>query len=504
MNKYPIYQATGTPTGAVGSVRTNIRVPDNTAQYAAMGHFGAALSALGTTVWMMQGEVELAKAQAADSDDLYKMFANFEKTDPDTYKQQFADVMAGIKAREVKNGWAARRRNIALEKNTPLWDAKMMEAASKKTEDMYNSELALKLARAEETGNLTEARTTLKRGVDNGWLDEYQVEQKLMTTERLAKRRQLVASMQDDPDAYIDLINQGWDAFHEKNPEQIPEDLPYFYGVAVAHKARQKMAIVEGQRQAETKLWDFLADPKTEPTDLFDYVDKLPPELYPTLEDRDRLLRQMTSIYDRRSKGQDTLVERQSQETYWELMQQAVDKKTNEPKIRAAVNAGKISTSDYIYLNSILKQNSAEGIAARDFVSVSRTMGKLIDSSDTIYVDKEVAKLRGQRLLEDRMRDAESRGNPLTGRDLEDEMLRTYVQLQDEDSSEAWTSPTSYLGVPSTRFPYEPPFAFGVLDSDGSLLLSEDDKQRVAQWAKANGWSLEELKAYLKTKGAKL
>jgi len=248
MAKFPIYQSTGTPTGAVGSVRTNIRVPDNTAQYAAMGQFADTALAVGTAVYKMRGEVELAKAQAADSDDLYKMFANFEKTDPDTYKQQFADTMAGIKAREVKNGWAVRNRNIALEKNTPFWDAKMMEAAAKKTEDMYNSELALKTARAEETGNFADLEATTQRGVDNGWLLQDEVALRLMQVKEKAAIR-AHAKVQDvmamdagnDPEAFLKLIKTP-NVMMKVYEGSVPDDFVWSQGVAgsaLAYKNRQ-------------------------------------------------------------------------------------------------------------------------------------------------------------------------------------------------------------------------------------------------------------------------
>ena len=85
MAKFPTYQSTGTPTGQVGNVRSSVRQVDSTGQYAALAQTGNALANLGTMVYQMRGEVELARAQAADSDDLYKMFANFEKSDPETY-----------------------------------------------------------------------------------------------------------------------------------------------------------------------------------------------------------------------------------------------------------------------------------------------------------------------------------------------------------------------------------------------------------------------------------
>jgi hypothetical protein len=109
--------------------------------------------------------------------------------------------------------------------------------------------------------------------------------------------------------------------------------------------------------------------------------------------------------------------------------------------------------------------------------------------------------LRGQRLLEDRIRAAAEDNRPLQGRELEDEMLRVFYQVRDEEFEDEM----KYLGVFPTRFPvYEPPFAFGVVDADGTLILSDEDKRKLAGWAKENGWSLERLKSYLQAKGAKL
>jgi len=274
MNKYPIYQATGTPTGAVGSVRTNIKIPAAIgAQYAAMGHFADTALAVGTTVWMMQGEVELAKAQAADSDDMYKMFAKFETTDPDTYKQQFADTMVGIHAREVKNGWAARRRNLLLEKNTPLWDAKMMEAAAKKTEERYNNELALKTAEAEATGNFTDLEATTQRGVAAGWLDEYKVGLKLGVAKHNSQVNKAQAfAMRDANGAIAAISGDKMAGYPELGPTEVKAVLSTARQTLTQHKDQFEAASGRIALDWDTKLqaWD---NPESKPEDRLTFQD---------------------------------------------------------------------------------------------------------------------------------------------------------------------------------------------------------------------------------------
>jgi len=189
--------------------------------------------------------------------------------------------MAGIKAREVKNGWAARRRNIALEKNTPLWDAKMMEAASKKTEDMYNSELALKTARAEETGNFADLEATTQRGVDNGWLDPNEVALRLMQVKEKAAIRAharvqdvMATDAGDHPEKFFDLIKTP-EIMMTVYPGSIPKDFTWIQGVAgnaLAYKNRrvsdEKVAL---RHEAVVKAVDGMPI-----TDYIKYVHSIP------------------------------------------------------------------------------------------------------------------------------------------------------------------------------------------------------------------------------------
>jgi len=147
MANFPIYQPRGTTSGVTPSAPANLTIPETGGQYRAMRGAGRELAGLGQQMYRAQGEVELARAQNADAQTMNEFFLGLEKnTDPQTYMEEYRKTLADIENREVKNGWAKRRRKIALDRAKPEWEMEVGKAALARTTDNLMSELARKEA----------------------------------------------------------------------------------------------------------------------------------------------------------------------------------------------------------------------------------------------------------------------------------------------------------------------------------------------------------------------
>jgi hypothetical protein len=232
---------------------------------------------------------------------------------------------------------------------------------------------------------------------------------------------------EDEAMALIDSANTYADVF---TPTDIQDLQTTYTRRRRANQAYAEIGRAEAQVKAEREIWDVEAKTETTPQDLWNLVDNLPADVY-TPDEKDKLIRQITSRYELRRKGTDPLQARQDQGKYWELLQQAADGTLTEPEVRAAVNANQIAIGDYIYLTNAMKQGGPRA-QAEEMVAVVKKMDTLIDKSDTIFDKKEILKIKGARMLEDRIQEYSERNQPLHGRELEDEMLRIYLQLEEE------------------------------------------------------------------------
>jgi len=499
MAKFPVYESTARPPGVSGQVRRSYDTDTGGAEVGhALQRFGATAFEANSTIFRMQGEAELAEALAADNDAIQQMHLRFEQNaDETTYQSDFDETWSSeIAGRELKNGWARREHSLALKRTRAKQQEIVNAAITQRVEQKWKGAYANAKAKAVETGNAGSVRAMLAgyRGMTP--------EEKELELTKVAHDAELEAFKKYAWRYPLDVIEDLKDDQLEGATLLDADDYLRVRNIAMTRQADDVRQLNLKREQMTQELWDLSVKPNTTSEDVLRFIDGLPNEYFDRT-DKEKLFKSEMGRLNLIKKGRgDPLKVRQDYQAYKALLFDAVDGNVTEAEIRKAVNDNQITTGDYQYLNNVLKAKTGSKGEAADLKAAISTSDSIIDDrmgALTRVVQqsglKEIAKVKVQMLLEDKVRKAAEDGNPMS----RDEMVMEAIRIERQVESEITptTRAEELLPVPErtirpkagSKMMNAAGSAIGTYTPQGKVQLNEDGMRQLIRIARNNHWT---------------
>lgn len=502
MAKFPIYTTERSVPGTSGSTYQRFG-GEQVGQ--AMQQAGGAVARAGTSVFIQQGKVQIADITAQNQADIRKMFYKFdESNDEDSYQEIFEATWSGITARAegTSNGFARRHLSLQLPGMKEKQQGYVDEAFKKKVKDKMQFQVITAATEAADTGNMGKFSSMLSSMVQDGDMTAEEAQARFDIVDHKAAVNQMAAQAWNDPEEFLANYNT-WDKLKAGDSRLVPQDQSHLVGMAMHAKSAAAQVTTEAMKQAEQNLWDISLDPNTTTEDFAKAIDSLPPDMY-SLEDRDRFLKSGVSRMKLMAAGNgDPLKVRQDYTAYKELVFKARAGTLTEAEARKAVNANKITITDYEHLVNVIEGNAKASSQLYDYADAVDMMDDMINGS--MYSGsplREEAKVKAQRVLEDKMTEATEEGRPLKGRELQNEALRVVRQVQKEATLSP--SPEDFLSIPKTRGKEgkvvrgKDGGVIGKYLNNTEIQLTVEGLRKAIEYATRNNWTKEQFLSFLK------
>ena len=299
-------------------------------------------------------------------------------------------------------------------------------------------------------------------------------------------------SANDNPQGVLDFL-QGLKDDKGLTKDQMTR-IGFVEGVARDQKVFSRYQKDQQQQDLSAELWELSGKKNTTPTEIYDFVSKLPDSVF-SLAEKDSLYKSTISRLRLIENGRgDPYTVRQDQVAFKELLFGAVDGTKGESDFRKAVNNHKITTGDYIYLN-----NAKKDVSSTSMVNVLRRMDQLIDESGQygggVPLDMtDAVKTKAQMILESRVNSAEKSGKALDGMALWEEMIMVVREVELEaanvvDIKEFMPINRSIEDAAKRSLGNQP------------RTLTIEEFEKLLQDAKMRGWTEGRVKEYMEAAG---
>ena len=252
MAKFPITTARGSLPGETAKTRYYDTDTAGEAVGRALGSLGESAFDVGMTVYKMQGESELTRIMAEDQDEIQRMLLRFEEsTDESTYQSDFEQTYSGIRAKEVKNGWARRQHDLSVTRMRPQIQKVVDQAYLNRVDSNFSAAMANEKVKAINSGNGAIFQKMLSDRVAAGRMTTDQMDMEMQDFRHGSQRRALEALASNDPDAVLDDYTT-WDDMKKQYPDMEPSEFSYIRGLAQAQKA--------ANRNRKSARWDGILE----------------------------------------------------------------------------------------------------------------------------------------------------------------------------------------------------------------------------------------------------
>lgn len=427
-------------TGAAGTAR-------------AIGAFGQGAFNLGATMLKIQADREFSEA-TLDARRQVNQMSVFIKGNHDV--EAIADeqdlLLDGLQDREFKSGLAARNYQTWLNNALPGIEQGIRNQVRRVQVDDWHALGSELQAEAIRTGNVSAVMEYYRDGVKNGTISNTDATNLIRQTQHDASLRAAQEFAWRSPEEVLQRLRDNPAGLKEFPILTDPDDWARVRNFAVMRKNDLANKFDSAQIQENQGLWDLLQKKETTTKDILGFIDGMGTA---TPSEKQTLFKSSSATFKAIQAGRgNPLMVRQNGAKYWELYQATVDGTATEKDWRKAVNKGQITVNDYKEGVNIIEDLTPKDQVA-DQVEAGRDLDRYINA---IRVTRfrgtalESARLKGQRWLEDKIKESRIAGRPLTGTALDAEVIRIGRRVEWEidnlEAEEIFPTP----GVDSQEF----------------------------------------------------
>ena len=425
MGQFDIYRTTKSLPGAGPNVTGNINFDTGAAAIGrGIQQIGGAISTIAMQTWEIQADKEFSQ-MTLEARRRINEFSVFMETSRDetVITEKKTELLGTLQEMEIKNGLAARKYQMWLDEATPTIEEGIQRKLLQIERDDWQAVGINLQAEAIRTGNLSAVAPYYANGVKKGMITAEENAKIMQTTRHEASLRAAQEYAWRFPDEVINRLKE--EGTLDEFPDLTdPDDWGRIRNYAVMRKNDLGIQSDKARLAENTQLWNLLKTEGASSENVLKLIDSM--QTY-TPDEKQTLFKSSLETFKAIQAGRgNPLIIRQDGAKYWELYQKAVDGKATEKDFRQAVNDLQITVNDYKELTNVVEGLTPKS-AVEETTQAMKSLDNYLNAIPTTHYEKtalETARIKARRCLEDAIKEAKEAGTPLTGAELDRQMIR--------------------------------------------------------------------------------